>query len=46
MNVIHCPCCPKDASPNSNLVRIKSEMEGLLGTDEDGIAATFEDFNL
>jgi hypothetical protein len=46
INVIHCPCCPKDANPNPELLDTKSALENLLGSDEDGLASTFEDFNL
>lgn len=46
INVIRCPACPKDAKPNLERVEIKAAMEELLGGDEDGLAATFEDYHL
>lgn len=46
INVLRCPCCPKDAKADPNRVELKDILEGLLGSDEDGLAATFEDFKL
>ena len=46
INVVHCPCCPKDAQPNPARVQTKAALEELLGDDEDGLAATFEDYRL
>ncbi len=46
INVVRCPCCPKDAQPNLDRVQTKAALEELLGDDEDGLAATFEDFRL
>jgi hypothetical protein len=46
INVIHCPCCPKDAKPDSNLLKTKAGLEQLFADDEDGLAATFEDYRL
>jgi hypothetical protein len=46
VNVIHCPCCPPDAKPNPERVVTKAALEGLFGDDEDGLAATFEDYRL
>ena len=46
INVIRCPCCPKDAQPNLDRVQTKAALEELLGDDEDGLAATFEDYRL
>lgn len=46
INVVHCPCCPKDAKPNQERVQTKAALEELLGEDEDGLAATFEDYSL
>ena len=46
INVIRCPCCPKDAKPNLERLATKKALEGLLGDDEDGLAATFEDYRL
>ena len=46
INVVHCPGCPKDAQPNPDRVATKAALEGLLGDDEDGLAATFEDYRL
>ena len=46
INVVRCPCCPKDAKPNVERVHTKAALEELLGDDEDGIAATMEDYGL
>ena len=46
VNVIRCPGCPKDAKPNLERVQTKAALEELLGDDEDGLAATFEDYRL
>jgi len=46
VNVIRCPGCPKDAKPNPERVQTKATLEELLGGDEDGLAATFEDHRL
>lgn len=46
INVMRCPCCPKDAQPNEDRLQAKAVLEELLGEDEDGIAATFEDHHL
>jgi hypothetical protein len=46
INVVRCPCCPKDAQPNLERVQTKAALEELLGDDEDGLAATFEDYRL
>jgi hypothetical protein len=46
INVIHCPSCPKDAKPNPDRLATKQALEELLGDDEDGLAATFEDYRL
>ena len=46
INVIRCPCCPKDAKPNPERVQTKAALEQLFGDDEDGLAATYEDYRL
>lgn len=46
INVIRCPCCPKDAQPNQERLHTKAALETLLGDDEDDLAATFEDYRL
>ena len=46
INVVRCPCCPQDALPNPERVQTKAALEELLGDDEDGLAATFEDYRL
>ena len=46
INVTRCPCCPKEAKPNQERVQTKAALESLLGDDEDGLAATFEDYRL
>ena len=45
-NVIHCPGCPKGATPDPEKAAIKAALVEILGDDEDGIAATMEDFGL
>lgn len=45
--VLHCPCCPKDGSKlrdAEDRARATNELADLLGDDEDGLAATLEDF--
>jgi hypothetical protein len=37
---------PKGCQANPELLDTKAAIENLLGSDEDGIASTFEDFNL
>ena len=46
VNVIRCPGCPKDRKPDPERVQTKAALEELLGGDEDGLAATFEDYRL
>lgn len=46
INVVRCPCCPKQAKPDPDRLATKRALEQLLGDDEDGLAATFADFNL
>lgn len=46
INVIRCPSCPKDARPNPERLATKQALEELMGDDEDGLAATFEDYRL
>jgi len=46
INVIHCPCCPKDAIADPETVAIKAALEDLLAGDEDALAVTFEDHHL
>jgi len=46
MNVIRCPCCPKDAKPDPEKATLKTALVETLGDDEDGIASTMEDFGL
>lgn len=46
INVIRCPACPKNAKPNADRLKTKAALEELLGDDEDGLAATFEDYRL
>ncbi len=45
-NVVRCPSCPEDAEPNPDRVHTKAALEELFGDDEDGLAATFEDYCL
>ena len=46
INVVHCPCCPKDARADEERLHTKAALEELFGDDEDGLAATFEDYRL
>jgi len=46
INVIRCLGCPASALPDPELVAIKAALEELLGDDEDGLAAIFEDHHL
>jgi len=46
INVIRCPCCPKDSKPNLDRLQTKAALEALLGDDEDGLTSTFEDYRL
>ena len=46
INVIRCPACPKDAKPDPDRLQTKAALEQMLGDDEDGLAATFEDYRL
>jgi len=46
INVTRCPCCPQNAKPPEERVQTKAALEALMGGDEDGLAATFEDYNL
>ena len=46
LDVIHCPACPKGAKPDPDKAALKAGIVEILGDDEDGIAATMEDFGL
>lgn len=46
INVLHCPCCPAEAAADSENVAVKAAIEEILGDDEDGLAATFEEYGL
>jgi hypothetical protein len=46
INVVCCPACPKDAKPDPDKAALKAGIVEILGDDEDGIAATMEDFGL
>ncbi|GDY23720.1 hypothetical protein LBMAG56_50670 [Verrucomicrobiota bacterium] len=46
INVIRCPGCPKNAKPNLERMQTKAALEDLMGDEEDGLAATFEDYRL
>ena len=41
-----CPCRPKGAKPDPDKAALKAGLVEILGDDEDGIAATIEDFRL
>jgi hypothetical protein len=46
INVVRCPGCPRDAKPEPERLKTKAALEQLLGDDEDGLAATYEDYRL
>jgi hypothetical protein len=46
LNVMRCPACAKDAKPDPDKAAMKATIVELLGDDEDGIAATMEDYGL
>ena len=46
LDVMRCPGCPKDAKPDPDKAALKAGLVEILGDDEDGIAATMEDFGL
>ena len=46
INVIRCPACPKGATPDAERLHTKAAIEEMIGDDEDGLAATFEDHHL
>src|SRR6185295_1283070 len=43
VNVSRCPSGPKDGKLYPERLQTKAALEELLGDDEDGLAATFED---
>ena len=46
INVIRCPSCPGTARPDPQRLALKAALEEMLGEDEDGLAAAFEDHHL
>jgi hypothetical protein len=46
INITRCPGCPKKAQPNKERIQTKAALEELMDGDEDGLAATFEDYRL
>ena len=46
LDVRRCPACPPEAKPDPEKVAMKAAISEVLGDDEDGIAATMEDFGL
>jgi hypothetical protein len=46
LDVMRCPECPKDAKPDPDKAALKAGIVEILGDDEDGLAATFEDYGL
>lgn len=46
LNVLRCPACPKDAKADPDKAALKAGIVEILRDDEDGIAATMEDFGL
>lgn len=45
-DIMHCPCCPKGATPDPDAVAIKATLAEALGDDEDGLAAEIEEAGL
>jgi hypothetical protein len=43
---MRCPACPKHAKPDPDKAAMKAGIVEIMGDDEDGIAATMEDFGL
>jgi hypothetical protein len=46
LDVMRCPCCPPGVKPDPDKAAMKAGLVEILGDDEDGIAATMEDFGL
>jgi hypothetical protein len=46
LNVVRCPCCPKDARPDPDQAALKAGLVEILGGDEDAIASMMEDLTL
>jgi len=46
LNVMRCPACPKDATPDPDKAALKAGIVELLGDDEDGIVDAMEDCGL
>lgn len=46
VDVRRCPCCPKDKQPEPESVHLRAAITELLAGDEDGLAATLEDFGV
>ena len=46
MNVTRCPACPAGAYPDQDKLELKAELEAMLGGDDDGLAAHYEDLDL
>jgi hypothetical protein len=44
--LLRCPACPKGAKSDPDKVATKQRLAKLFGDDEDGLAATLEDFGL
>lgn len=44
INVIRCPCCPKDAKPDPEKVMTRKAFEAFFGDDENGLASTLEEY--
>jgi hypothetical protein len=44
--LMRCPACPKGAKPDADKAALKASLAEILGDDEDGLAATLEDFGL
>lgn len=46
IDVRRCPCCPEGAQPEPGKEFMRESIAEMLGSDEDGLAATLEDFGV
>jgi hypothetical protein len=46
LDVMRCPCCPKDATPDPDKAALKAGLVEILGDDEDAIGTTIADLGL
>jgi len=46
LDVMRCPGCPPDAKPDPDKAALKAGIVEIMGDDEDGLTAAFEDCGL